>query len=461
MRLNVRRRTRTVLMALLLAAPAGALAMAGPDDLAARQSQRRTPVVEVFQANRDAVVNIASTQIVEMRDPFGFDRLFDDFFEMPSRPRTRQYTRTSVGSGFVIHTDGYIITNAHVVARTAERKAIFADGREFPAEIVATDPDHDLAVLKIQADRPLKILKFGRSDDLMIGETVIAIGNPLGYQHTVTAGVISALDRDLEFGGEKTLSGLIQTDASINPGNSGGPLLNVLGELIGVNTAIRGDAQNIGFAIPIDHLRQTLPELLDVERRYRFVTGLVIDNRSKPPRVAGVATNSPAAEAGIRAGDLVTAANGHALHETVDFYIELLGRKAGDTIALTLDRDGRNVASELVLAARPAPDALALARRKLGIAVEPLSIDIARQLELPGEGDAGLLITEVEPDGPAGSRGFQPQDIIIALDRHNATTVEELGQLLEYLDSDDAATLTVLRVHRGQIHMLRGTVRVR
>jgi serine protease Do len=461
MRLNSVSAACIISLAATGAAPGRALLAAQPDDLASRQSQRRTPVVDVFEANRDAVVNIASTQIVEMRDPFGFDRLFDDFFQMPDRPRTRQYKRTSVGSGFVIHADGYIITNAHVVARTAERKAIFADGREYPAEIVATDPDHDLAVLKIQADRPLKILKFGRSDDLMIGETVIAIGNPLGYQHTVTAGVISALDRDLEFGGERTLSGLIQTDASINPGNSGGPLLNVLGELIGVNTAIRGDAQNIGFAIPIDHLRQTLPELLDVERRYRFVTGLVIDNRSKPPRVAGVATNSPAAAAGLRAGDAITAVNGHALHETVDFYIELLGRKAGDTIAMTLDRDGRKVTSELVLAPRAAPDALALARRKLGITVEPLPADIARELDLPGEGDAGLLITEVQPDGPAGSRGFEPRDIIIALDRHNATTIEELGQLLEYLDPDDAATLTVLRVNRGQIHMLRGTVRVR
>src|SRR5690606_783552 len=149
----------------------------------------------------------------------------------------------SVGSGFVLHAAGYIVTNAHVVARTAERHVIFADGSEYDAQVVAIDEPHDLAILKIDpADRDLKPTPLGTSDDLMVGETVIAIGNPFGYQHTVTAGVVSALGRTLPVTEQHSLKGLIQTDASINPGNSGGPLLNVLGQLVGINTAIRADA---------------------------------------------------------------------------------------------------------------------------------------------------------------------------------------------------------------------------
>ena len=241
-------------------------------------AQRRTPVVEVFDGAKDAVVNISSTQIVKTRSPFGIDQFFNDIFDLPTRPR--QFKRTSVGSGFVLHQAGYIVTNAHVVARTAEQKVIFADQREYDAQVVATDHEHDLAVLKIDPPQPLVPLRLGSSDDLMVGETAIAIGNPLGYQHTVTAGVISALDRTLELRGDLSFEGLIQTDASINPGNSGGPLLNVLGELIGINTAIRGDAQNIGFAIPVDQLRDILPDLLDVERRYRIYTGLKIPGQT-------------------------------------------------------------------------------------------------------------------------------------------------------------------------------------
>ncbi|MDP7348694.1 MAG: trypsin-like peptidase domain-containing protein, partial [Phycisphaeraceae bacterium] len=215
-----------------------------PVDLAVN---RRTPVVRVFEQSRNAVVNISTTQIVQLRDPLGFD-LFEQFFHMPRR---RTFRRQSVGSGFVLHEAGYIVTNAHVVARTAERKVLFADERAFDAQVVALDHEHDLAVLKIDADGPLATLPLGTSHDLMVGETVIAIGNPLGLSDTVTAGVISAVDRELEFGDGKSFKGLIQTDASINPGNSGGPLLNILGDLIGVNTAMRGDAQNIGFAIPV------------------------------------------------------------------------------------------------------------------------------------------------------------------------------------------------------------------
>ncbi len=438
---------------LMLNAPVGIVLASEQDDT---RSLRRTPVVEVFEANRDAVVNISCTETVAIRDPFG--RLFDGLFHTPLRPRTREYQRTSVGSGFVIHPDGYIVTNAHVVSRTVERRVTFANGREFDARIVASDRERDLAVLKIDDDRPLPTLPFGRSNDLMVGETVIAIGNALGYQHSVTAGVVSATDRNLEFANEITLRDLIQTDASINPGNSGGPLLNVLGELIGINTAIRGDAENIGFAIPVDQLRAILPDLLDVERRYRIISGIKLSSLGGP-KVVEVVPDSPAARAGIREGDVLAAIERRPVAESVDFDIALIGRKAGDRLRLTMQRDGRAYEATLRLAGRPAPDAKKLALQRLGVELRPLPESLARELGAPGA--AGLLIVDVERGGPADLAGFEQRDVIIALGRHDATTPEAIGRLLEVADPGDMVSMTVLRVGRRGIYQLKGRLRAR
>ncbi len=438
---------------LMLNGPVGIALASEQDDT---RSLRRTPVVEVFEANRDAVVNISCTETVAIRDPFG--RLFDGLFDTPLRPRTREYQRTSVGSGFVIHPDGYIVTNAHVVSRTVERRVTFANGREFDARIVASDRERDLAVLKIDDDRPLPTLPFGRSNDLMVGETVIAIGNALGYQHSVTAGVVSATDRNLEFANEITLRDLIQTDASINPGNSGGPLLNLLGELIGINTAIRGDAENIGFAIPVDQLRAILPDLLDVERRYRIISGIKLSSLGGP-KVVEVAPDSPAARAGVREGDVLAAIERHPVAESVDFDIALIGRKAGDRLRLTLQRDGRAYEATLRLTGRPAPDAKKLALQRLGVELRPLPESLARELGAPGA--AGLLIVDVERGGPADLAGFEQRDVIIALGRHDATTPEAIGRLLEVADPGDVVSMTVLRVGRRGIYQLKGRLRAR
>jgi len=212
-------------------------------------SRRRTPVVEVFEHARDAVVNISTTRIVRMRSRSPLDDIFDF-----GRPGYRQQRVQSIGSGIVVHESGYIVTNAHVVSQASDVQVTFADETRLPADVLAVDSQHDLAVIKVAADHPLPHLKLGSSDDILIGETVVAIGNPLGLEHTVTAGIVSALNRQLDFGNDVIYTGLIQTDASINPGNSGGPLLNIDSELIGINTAIRGDAQNIGFAIPVNRL---------------------------------------------------------------------------------------------------------------------------------------------------------------------------------------------------------------
>ncbi len=408
-------------------------------------AQRRTAVVEVFEQWRDSVVNIASTQVIQVRASEGIDRLFEDLFAQPGQPRTRQLRRTSVGSGFVIHDQGYIVTNAHVVARTAERKAIFADGSEFDAQVVAIDRTHDLAVLKIAPDpaRTLKPVKLGSSGDLMVGETVIAIGNPLGYQHTVTAGVVSALDRTLEVSDDVSFRGLIQTDASINPGNSGGPLLNVLGELVGINTAIRADAQNIGFAIAVDQLRRLLPEMLDIERRYRLVTGLRLssDARSK---VVALDADSPAAKAGIEIGDTLLSIQGQPVRHAFDFHIALVGAKPGDTVKLRLQRADRTLEVALELAERPRPDGVLLLRQKFGITAEPMSAPLAEQLGLSTP--AGLIVTRVDSDSPASAINLRRGDILIQLGRYVPQSLDDAGEILESAQPGQAVDLTVLRI---------------
>jgi serine protease Do len=455
---------RNALCALLIAAslaPAIAVRAGQPPAPSASDPRaiRRTPVVDVFEANRDAVVNISSKEIITVQERPGFGGIFDDLFDMPFRqPRTRQLERTSVGSGFVIHPDGYICTNAHVVAQTAERKVTFADGREYEAQIVAIDTQRDVAVLKIQADAALHPIKLGHSSDIMIGETVVAIGNPLGLQNTVTAGVVSATNRDLEFGPEKTLKGLIQTDASINPGNSGGPLLNVLGELIGINTAIRGDAQNIGFAIPVDRLREVLPELLDVERRYRVVAGVTVDSLNAP-RVVSIKPGSPAETAGLRTGDVVRQIDQRPVHEGVDFYIGLINHKPGDTVRVQVERDGKPVEASLKLASRPAPDGGKLAREKMGIDVQPLSEDVAQSLGFSGT--TGLIVTRVEPKGPADRLGLERRDVITTVGRHAVTSMEDLGELLEQTRSGETVPMIVLRSEGRRKYQLSGELTAR
>jgi serine protease Do len=427
---------------LLTLAPALLWAQSEPADLDTRRNLRRTPVVEVFERNKDAVVNISSTYLVQVQSPMGFDSLFDQFFDLPRQDRVRQYT--SVGSGFVLHEAGYIVTNAHVVARTTERRVIFGDGSTFEAQVVAMDQQLDLAVLKIRADRPLKRIDLGSSSDLMVGETVVAIGNPLGYQHTVTSGVISALDRTLRVSDQISFTGLIQTDASINPGNSGGPLLNILGELVGINTAIRADAQNIGFAIPIDQLRENLASLLDVERRYRFTLGLDVRHAHGAVAVTQVEPGSPAQRANLRGGDIITHIDNRPIKDDIDYHVSLIGREAGKAIQLRLMRDGQAVTTTLTPQPRPRPDGGRLLAQKLGLTAQPMTAQEARNLRLP---DArGLVVTAVERGSPAHRVGIQRGDIIDHVGRHPVADLDDVGELLESVPSGQQVQLRVLRV---------------
>jgi serine protease Do len=295
---------------------------------------RRTTTVQVVEKVGPAVVNITTETAVERRNPFGntwndpfFDRFFQDFFE-PRIPRTAQ----SLGSGVVFDAEGHILTNAHVVGRADRIRVTVADGGEFDATLIGADPNNDLAVLKAETDEKLPWIPLSTSADLMVGEPVIAIGNPFGLSNTVTTGVISAANRSIRTE-KQVYHGFLQTDASINPGNSGGPLLNAEGKLIGINTAVYNGGQGIGFAIPVDVARRVVRELIahgevtpvwlglefqDLDPELQ--TALNVPDGLDGALVNRVRDKSPGKRAGLRRGDVVLSVDGHAVTSARTFY---------------------------------------------------------------------------------------------------------------------------------------------
>ena len=284
-------------------------------------------------------------------DPY-FESFFRDFFDPGFEQR---YKRTSLGSGVIIDGKrGFILTNAHVIEKMGTIMAVLKDKREFKAHIVGADPDSDLAVLRISSKDPLPAIEMGNSDDLMIGETVFAIGNPFGFSNTVTTGVISATHRSIRT--ESTVyHNFIQTDASINPGNSGGPLLNVNGELIGINTAIFAKAQGIGFAIPINKAKRIVSDLIrygEVVPAWSGITVQDIDERiaqylhlshADGVLVTEIEKNSPAFKSGIQNNDIILAIETKTIQSVENYQNIMKGVAAGDTIRLRLWRNKREI----------------------------------------------------------------------------------------------------------------------
>ena len=419
------------------------------------RNRRRSPVVEVFEKSRDAVVNINTTRIVRMRS-LRSRSLWDDIFDFGPAP-LRQREVHNIGSGVVVHESGYIVTNAHVISQASDVRISFADGHSEPAEILEVDGDHDLAILKIKADRRLTSLKLGRGDDIMVGETVVAIGNPLGLQHTVTAGIVSALGRDLIFSNDVAYRGLIQTDASINPGNSGGPLLNANGELIGINTAIRGDAQNIGFAIPVDRLWELLPGMLDIERRQRVRFGLRVDGPHA--EVSAVRPDSPAAQANLQPGDRILSFNDQPIRNGIDYYVHLLEQQAGGKITLAVQRDGTTVTAEVPLQAIPLPDGRQLAWRLLGIELETIPERIRRRYDLPAH--IGLVVASVAPNSPADQAGVRATDLILRLGGMTTATIQDVGLALERLEPGTSVVTDGYRLSTDPMFFWTVSIRTR
>lgn len=417
----VQRRCGTFAIMALLAGPALA-------QVSGAQDRRRSPVVEVFEQCRNAVVNISTTRIQRVQ-MLRHGSLLDDIFDF-GRPYTREQAVRSVGSGVLIHEDGYIVTNAHVVAQASDINVIFADGRSVEARKTALDFDHDLAVLKIDSDGSLPFVKLVRPGDILVGETVVAIGNPLGLQHSVTTGIVSAVGREVHFGvGEDRVSytNLIQTDAAINPGNSGGPLLNVNGELIGINSNMRVDAQNVGFAISVEQLWSLLPTMLDIERRQRVRFGLEVSGPLG--EVTAVHPDSPAQRAGLRPGDQIVRFDGEPLRDGIDYYVHLLGEQAGDAAQLTYKRGDKTQTATVAIQAVPPPDGGKLALNLLGVELGEFDAATRRRYDLPDQ--VGVYVEKVSGGGPADNARVIPGDVILSVNRISVTTLPEVGLALE------------------------------
>ena len=411
-------------------------------------AERRTPVVIAAERSRGAVVNVSAEELVRVRVPTpGADMgqlLFEEFF---GKPRFRSgYAVTSLGSGVIVSPDGHVLTNAHVVERGARFRVQLLDGRELPARVLGTDPATDLAVLQVETKERLPFLPAGRSDDLMIGETVIAIGNPFGLAHTVTAGVVSALHRKVGDPGRQ-LFDMVQTDASINPGNSGGPLVNIQGQLIGVNTAIIGDrSAGIGFAIPIDRAFRVAEDLIrHGEVREGFTGVAVRDEPVKSDRIGGdrvrvqvrsVEAGSPAAASGVRKGDVVESVGDATVESAAEYRFRVRDVPVGGTVRLGLVRGKERIQASI---------------RAVELSPERAEQQIVQRTGLTlGEekvrGGAVVVVRSVRRGSPAAGSGLQAGDWI------REVNSREIGSLAEWKKAAVQARRTgqlVLLVQRG------------
>lgn len=419
------------------------------------ENLRETPVVKAVGKVGPAVVNISVDYEVSVRtnffggfnDPF-FDNFFQDFFD-PRFDSKRTYT--SLGSGVIIDgRKGLILTNAHVIETKGEIKVTLQDGREFTATIIGSAGDYDLAILQIETSEDLPSVPLGTSSDLMVGETVIAIGNPFGFSNTVTTGIISSLDRNIRTR-DKTFANLIQLDASINPGNSGGPLLNIYGELIGINTAIYASAQGIGFAIPIDLAQKIMQDLITHGRVKQSWVGLIVQ-----PMDAGLAEymglenrialmvrlvepGSPAAKAGLKDGDIITAVNGKAISTVAEYKNFENQVRVGEESVFSLLRDKKTTTIKLIAANYPDGNAPLLTKRLLGI-------EIKASVQNQGVGVSGL-----EPESFLAQQGLRVNDIILGVNNTPTPTPELFYEALLRYRQDAAVTLTIVRGNRRYV----------
>lgn len=412
---------------------------------------RVTPIVEAYKAAENAIVNISGYTVVAERIG-GLSDMFD-FFGPSVSPRRYKQQRQDLGSGFVVHQDGYVVTNAHVVDGLDEVITTFTDGREFKAKVISADANKDIAFLKIESEEQFSSIIFGKSCDLMIGETVIAVGNPFGFSSSVTDGIVSAKGRNIKVRQDAWLRGLIQTSAPINPGNSGGPLLNINGELIGVNTAIRAEAQNIGFAIPVDMVADGLADMLLPEKMRRVNMGLLIgrmecgNNDTHGLKVETVFEDSPAAKMGVSQGDLITEIDGEQVHGFIDFYVKMMSKEIGEDIRLTCLRKDTtatyNVALELQ--PRPIPDGRAIASRFFQFEVSELTSDIAKDFGFESEYPV-MIITDITPNGVAEQTGLRKGDVILQVSGAPVSNMKDFSLEMEKVKAGQTTELHILRI---------------
>lgn len=407
---------------------------------------RRTAIVKAVERARPAVVSIQGERNV--RSTVG------DEFGQPA-PRS-----SGMGTGIIIDSRGYVLTNNHVVEDVGNIRVTLADGTSCLAQLVARDREHDLALLKITTKGPLPTMPIGTSSDLMLGETVIAIGNAFGYEQSVTVGVISALGRNVTLNRDIVYKGLIQIDASINPGNSGGPLLNIEGELIGVNVAIRAGAQGIAFALPIDQVLYVASRLFASLRLPEVRPGLVlrdcvdVSDANGPARrwvmVDGVERDSPAWQAGLQPGDILLEVNGRPIAHCLDWERTLLDVQPGDTLELRWRRGKERMTASLQLR-RNSQEAstVELVWRTLGLRLTPAALEQVQRAQASLRG--GMLVLAVAAHSPAEKAGIQPGDILVGLHVWETLNYDNIAYVLQHPDRSSFQPLRFFIIREGSI----------
>ena len=379
-----------------------------------------------------AVVNISAEQTVR-RAQSVFDEMFFGFNRRPAK---------SLGSGVIIDPKGIILTNDHVISGASRIRATTKAGRELDCEVIGSDADNDLAVLRVRnPGAPLPTIRMGISSDLMIGETIVAIGNPFGLSNTVTAGVLSALGRSVPGENQRVYNDFLQIDAPINPGNSGGPVVNIHGEMIGVATAIIGGAQGIGFAIPVDRARRIVADLVKfgrVQAVWVGVHGRNITARQDPDgpahgyRVRTVEPGSPAERAGLKPGDQIVSVDGAPIDSRDSFETALSTRGPGRAMKL-LVRGSSGERTLTISGQAPPPDyGVRVLREQLGITVRPVR--------------GGLRISIVDARGAAAQAGLENGDVLLAL---NGTQVRDADDVNKVVGRDQDRSTLVMAVGRG------------
>ncbi|MBF0287964.1 MAG: Do family serine endopeptidase [SAR324 cluster bacterium] len=415
-----------------------------------KASKARAAIVKKVQ---DAVVHIRVEKVIHgqgtLNNPYDLfnDEFFERFFPGVPRPRAPEnphqdnkgFKQEGMGSGTIIDKNGHILTNHHVVGEADKVLAKLNDGRELEARLIGTDPQSDIAVVKIDATN-LPVIPMGDSDDMEVGESVVAIGNPFGLTQTVTFGIISATGRSNI--GITDYENFIQTDAAINPGNSGGPLINLRGEIIGVNTAIftrSGGYQGIGFSVPINMARRIMEDLIEkgsVSRGWLGVSIQDIDSRlakafglesTNGSLITGIMSNTPAEAAGFQKGDVVVRLNGNPIRSSNQFRNEIAAARANTTVDIELIRKGKIKKIKVLLGERPKDPMMAQklpeAETYFGITVENVTAETSEKYGY--EKGAGALITRIDPDSPAADAGLRSGVLITEVDRKIINSVDD------------------------------------
>ncbi|MBI3327528.1 MAG: DegQ family serine endoprotease [Nitrospinae bacterium] len=417
---------------------------------------------------KPAVVNISTTQVVKGQrravprfpfpSPFGERDPFEEFFErfFGGEGPQREMRRRSLGSGFIVNKDGYIVTNNHVVENASDIKVSLSDKEEFDAKVVGRDPKTDVALIKIDAKKDLPATPLGDSSKLRVGEWVVAIGNPFGLGNTVTAGIVSAKGRII---GAGPYDDFIQTDASINPGNSGGPLFNLNGEVIGINTAIVASGQGIGFAIPINVAKDLLLQLREKGKVTRGWLGVQVQrvtpelaksfglDRERGALVADILPDTPAEKAGIERGDIIVEFNARKIEEMSDLPRTVAAAPPGAEVDVKLLRKGQEkvvrVKLEELKEERTARGEGGTLEESLGMTVQELTPEIARGL---GVSDTkGVVVSNVEEESPADEGGMRRGDVILEVNQKKVATLRDYRAALGRVGGSDSVLFLIRR----------------